>query len=192
MAQPKMLIFGFASVLAVVFLPASALAPAHARGLVFAAQGLPLGHGLAIQDPLWRWPVDDPAVIRPFLKPSSEWGSGHRGIDLDSRPGDPLFSPADGRIGFSGLAFGVPTVVLEIGALSSVFQPACLDTEFNPESEIIAGEQFAEVCSSNADHHCAPGDCLHWSLKPDKIEYLNPLIKLDEIAPATLLDPTRT
>jgi len=52
--------------------------------------------------PMWIWPVDaTPAVVRDFDAPASEWGPGHRGLDLAARPGTTVRAPVSGSISFS-------------------------------------------------------------------------------------------
>lgn len=192
MKNPKPVIFAvFATVLVGLFSGSSASAAADPQA-PFSARSLPVSRGLDIGDPLWHWPVEEPRLAKPFRKPTSDWGAGHRGIDLQTKPGEALLSPVDARIDFGGLAFGVPTVVIEAGSLSSVFQPACLKPGFSSNSQVEIGDDFARVCSSSAQHHCSLGDCLHWSLRWDKTDYLNPLIMLDELDPAILLKPPTT
>lgn len=60
----------------------------------------------------WQPPVPG-SMGRPFISPISAWGAGHRGIDLAALPGDPVRSPVDGILVFSGSIAGRPVLVVE-------------------------------------------------------------------------------
>ena len=62
----------------------------------------------------WMWPVDAPhRVVREFMAPATEYGSGHRGIDIAVAPGTSVRSPAAGRVLFSGSVAGRGVLTIE-------------------------------------------------------------------------------
>lgn len=75
----------------------------------------------------WTWPLGDartgPGISRQFDPPATEYGPGHRGIDLPGRPGDGVTSVAGGTVTFAGRVGGVPTVTVTHGAERSTYQP---------------------------------------------------------------------
>ena len=122
--------------------------------------------------PTWMWPVDaTPAVVRDFDAPASEWGPGHRGLDLAARPGTTVRAPVSGSVSFSGRV--VDRVVITITTAEGhkvTVEPVELDQE--PPSRIRAGERIGRV----APGHCARG-CLHIGLRVDD-QYRSPAREL--------------
>gem|GEM_PF-303422 len=128
--------------------------------------------------PNWVLPIrQDFAVVHEFLRPTSDWGAGHRGIDFEVDPNQPLLAPHEGVVASSGLVFDVPTVVIaHSGSNSSVFQPACLDGAVSKGAHVSVGEPFGSYCASKRETlHCGALPCVHWSFRLDKGVYLNPL-----------------
>ena len=161
------------------------LVPVRAQATVIVAE-LPIAKGLQVEKPLWRWPVTKPFVVRSFLKPSSDWGAGHRGLDLETDPGEEILAPLDGEITFAGQAFGTPTIVLSRGELSTVLQPGCADERHRAGVTVDRGEAIGRLCLGSEQHHCADAYCLHWSCRYQNEEYLNPLFMVGLLEPARL------
>jgi hypothetical protein len=142
------------------------------------------------KSPLWLTPLNENLeVIRPFLRPSSDWGAGHRGVDIVADADSMVLSPHSSTIGFANLAFGVPTVVLDHDDGSSeVFQPVCLVESAGLGQKLDAGELFGAFCSNESnDGHCGQLGCIHWSYRLDKDTYINPLRMVEILQPAKLL-----
>ena len=140
--------------------------------------------------PFWRAPVKAQLeVVRPFLRPSSDWGAGHRGIDILAQPDSEVLAPHKSIIAFANLAFGVPTVVLNHqDGSSQVFQPVCLLATSETGQALQRGEAFGVYCrSDSAAGHCGALECIHWSYRLDKSTYINPLRMLGLLMPASLL-----
>jgi murein DD-endopeptidase MepM/ murein hydrolase activator NlpD len=144
----------------------------------------------AIKSPLWLPPLNASLeVLHPFLRPSSDWGAGHRGVDIVADADSMVLSPHRSTIGFANLAFGVPTVVLdhEDGS-SQVFQPVCLVESVGLGQKLDAGDAFGAFCSNDSnDGHCGQLGCIHWSYRLDKDTYINPLRMIGVLQPAKLL-----
>jgi murein DD-endopeptidase MepM/ murein hydrolase activator NlpD len=58
-----------------------------------------------LRPPSYRLPVDA-AVVRPFEPPSTEYGPGHRGVDLDAKPGSSVRAAERGRVRHAGQVAG--------------------------------------------------------------------------------------
>ncbi|MEY4390918.1 MAG: Murein hydrolase activator NlpD precursor [Actinomycetota bacterium] len=182
--QRTRLLWSFASI-SVGLVTVLLLVPARAQARVIVSE-LPLARDLQVAKPLWRWPLAQPFAARAFLKPSSDWGAGHRGLDLESNPDEAVVAPLDGEITFSGQAFGTPTIVITQGELSTVVQPACSDDFHLKGSNVEAGEKIGRMCLGSEKHHCGDAYCLHWSCRYQNEEYLNPLLMVGLLEPARL------
>lgn len=81
----------------------------------------------------WTWPVEPHEVVRAFEAPATEYGPGHRGIDIASTPGMAVRAPDDGTVRFAGPVAGRPVVSIEhAGGIISSFEPV--------EPVVAAGE----------------------------------------------------
>ena len=117
----------------------------------------------------WDWPVAVPEVAGAFRSPSSQWGPGHRGIDLEASPGAQVSAVADGRVTFVGRIAGVPTISVDHGAIRSTYQPVVATVA---EGDLVsAGEPIGRVDGRLA--HC-PATCLHLGAKASA-GYLDPV-----------------
>lgn len=144
----------------------------------FSAKPLGISAKLAIDDRSFRIPLEKvDAPINQFLRPNSDWGAGHRGVDFYAEPGQSLLAPHAGKVTLDSMVFGVPTVVLErADGSSSVFQPSCLQSGFERNQEIAPGEAFALICEGTEPvSHCRQIPCLHWGFRIAQEVYLNPL-----------------
>lgn len=121
-------------------------------------------------------PVDG-SVARLFDPPAARWSAGHRGVDLLAAPGDPVRSPADGVVEFSGVV--VDRTVL------TVRHPDGLRSSLEPLVEPLArgtpvrtGQVVATLAGPPGPDghpgHCAPATCLHWGVRRGD-EYVDPL-----------------
>jgi len=113
-------------------------------------------------EPVWVWPVQaTPQVVRDFDAPATEWGPGHRGLDLAARPGIEVVAPISGSVSFSGRV--VDRVVITITTSDGdrvTLEPVELDEE--PPTRVRAGQSLGRV----AGGHCPQG-CLHIGLRED-------------------------
>jgi murein DD-endopeptidase MepM/ murein hydrolase activator NlpD len=134
--------------------------------------------------PNWGWPVEPPRVIvRPFIAPESEYGPGHRGIDIASTLGAEIRSPANGVVHFSGMVAGRPVLSIEHdGALISSFEPVI--------SGLAEGTMVrrGDLVGTLGPGHCDTV-CLHFGVRLHG-RYVSPLNYLGGVARSILL-PTR-
>ena len=120
----------------------------------------------------WHWPVaGHPRVEAGFAPPAEAWLSGHRGVDLLGRAGEPVRAAAAGVVHYAGRIAGVGVV--------SVLHPDGLLTTYEPVRPLVRvgetvrrGEPLGRL--SHRGSHCAPATCLHWGLRRGTA-YLDPL-----------------
>ncbi|MEU9202529.1 M23 family metallopeptidase [Streptomyces sp. NPDC048332] len=121
------------------------------------------------------WPLEGrPPVVRGWEPPATEYGRGHRGVDLGAGPGARVLAAAAGRVSFAGGVAGRGAVVIELAGtgdppLRTTYEP--VRPVVAKGDEVVAGQVVA-VLSAGASH-CASG-CLHWGLRRAKA-YLDPL-----------------
>lgn len=128
------------------------------------------------------WPLSPrPEVVSGFSPPPEPWGSGHRGVDLLGRPGQPVHAAQAGTVTFAGSIAGVGVVVVQHGATRSTYQPVTASVAVGQRVE--AGEVLGTLALFGS--HCFPRACLHWGLLEGD-SYLDPL-GLVGAAPVRLL-----
>ncbi len=116
------------------------------------------------------WPLDGtPTVEHAFDPPDVPWGAGHRGVDLEARPGQRVLAPADGRVVFVGRVGGKPVVVVDHGGVRSTFEP--VEPTVRVGQRVHEGQVIGRV---GHEAHCHDR-CLHWGLKRGQ-DYLDPLV----------------
>jgi len=150
---------------------------AHAR-----CMRLALALILAIVSGSWSWPVDGPHVIvRPYLAPATEYGAGHRGVDVASTT--VLRAPADGVVHFAGTVVdrGVLSIDHGGGVLSS-YEP--VETDLHAGDVVHRGDVIGEIRPG----HCL-AQCVHLGVRVAG-ESVSPLLYLGGVPRAVLL-PTR-
>ncbi len=158
---------------------------------------------LALNDPMWHWPIKPAVIASVFRQPNSDWGSGHRGIDLSAMPAMPLLAPTRARVAFAGPVFGRPVVTLITDeGLTLEFEPACLP---NPPAidqttavgvavdlvlphvrvgqNVIPGQIFGVFCPIGISTHCQVA-CMHWGVRTKNGGYLSPQRFMHRLSPA--------
>lgn len=119
----------------------------------------------------WRWPLTPtPRVVRGYDPPPRPWLSGHRGVDLAARPGQPLFAAGAGRVGYVGRLAGRGVVTVVHGALRTSYLP--VRPAVRPGQRVAAGQRLGVV--EDVRGHCGQMLCLHWGLRRG-LTYLDPL-----------------
>jgi murein DD-endopeptidase MepM/ murein hydrolase activator NlpD len=130
----------------------------------------------AADDVRLQWPLRPaPAVVRGFDAPSPNWNSGHRGVDLAGRPGQPVYAAGGATVVFAGLLAGRPVV--------SLAHPGGLRTSYEPVRAVVrVGQQVTAqtvIGELVAGHPgCRAAACLHWGAMwgpASRADYLNPL-----------------
>ncbi|SEQ53781.1 Murein DD-endopeptidase MepM and murein hydrolase activator NlpD, contain LysM domain [Microlunatus flavus] len=116
------------------------------------------------------WPLDGtPTVLEGFDPPDEAWGPGHRGVDLEARPGQQVLAPADGTVVFVGRVGGKPVVVVDHGGVRSTLEPVGASVRVG--QRVRRGDVVGRV---GREEHCEDR-CLHWGLKRGAT-YLDPLL----------------
>jgi murein DD-endopeptidase MepM/ murein hydrolase activator NlpD len=116
-----------------------------------------------------------PAVVTPFRAPSHPYGPGHRGVDLGGAPDGPVLAARDGTVVFAGPVGGRDLVsVLHDDGLRTTYEPVLPVVETG--AVIRAGEVIGLLRPGHAG--CAGQVCLHWGVRRDRNEYLDPLVLL--------------
>jgi Peptidase family M23 len=135
-----------------------------------------------VQRAPWKWPVPAPWVVaRPFEAPATRYASGHRGIDIAVRQGDPILAPVDGTLHFAGFVVDRAALTLEVpGDILVSFEPAT--TTLAPGAEVAEGSVIGTVSDGG---HCDQA-CLHMGVRLHD-EYVSPMLFLGGIPRSVLL-----
>lgn len=128
-------------------------------------------------------PLTPVRVVHSFDPPTTPYGPGHLGVDLESSPGGPVAAAGAGTVSFAGSVAGRGVVV--------IVHPDGVSTEYEPivpavhTGDAVRRGQF--IGTVHGTHHdCRPGRCLHWGAKRDG-EYIDPLSLLHPLGPVRLL-----
>jgi murein DD-endopeptidase MepM/ murein hydrolase activator NlpD len=130
----------------------------------------------AADDVRLQWPLRPaPAVVRGVDAPSPNWNSGHRGVDLAGRPGQPVYAAGGATVVFAGLLAGRPVV--------SLAHPGGLRTSYEPVRAVVrVGQQVTAqtvIGELVAGHPgCRAAACLHWGAMwgpASGADYVDPL-----------------
>ena len=103
-----------------------------------------------------RWPISPVRIARGFDPPAHDWLAGHRGIDLDSTPGQAVLSPLAGTVRFAGEIADRPVLSLE-RADGEVVTLEPVDAEVATGDHVRAGMRIGQIARGG---HCAER-CLH-------------------------------
>ena len=132
-------------------------------------------------NPVTRLPRPN-RVLRPFTKPAKNWLPGHRGVDLEAAPTDPIYAASDGTIIYAGTLAGIPTVSIEHpGGLRTTYQPVL---PLVAVGDTVTRQQPIGTLAPGGTHGY-PG--LQWGAKFGADDYINPLTLLP--APVIRLKP---
>lgn len=121
------------------------------------------------------WPVGvRPPVTRGWEPPMTEYGRGHRGVDLTVPSGTPVRAVAPGRVSFAGRVAGRGVVSIELDStgdplLRTTYEPVRATAKKG--DKVTPGDIVGVVEPTGS--HCQ-ASCLHWGLlRADT--YLDPL-----------------
>ncbi|MCU1413139.1 MAG: peptidase [Microbacteriaceae bacterium] len=138
----------------------------------------------ATSSPVWSWPVGpDHTIVRGFVAPLSDYGAGHRGIDIAAPEGATVTAPDDGVVFFSGVVVDRPVLSIQhADGLVSSYEPV--------ESPLVAGDVIhrGDAIGTVLAGHCDQ-PCLHFGVRLHG-DYVSPLTYLGGIVRPVLL-PTR-
>lgn len=135
-----------------------------------------------VDDPVGVWPLQpEPEVVRHFDPPDSPYGSGHRGVDLAGRAGQPVRTALPGSVVFVGPIAGRGVVVVGHGATRTTYEPVAATVTVG--TTLAAGGVIGTLQLPGS--HCFPRACLHWGWVAGDT-YLDPL-RLVGAGPVRLL-----
>jgi len=119
------------------------------------------------------WPLAPPhPVVRPFKPPATQYGSGHRGVDLGGQPGEPVLAAGDGVVVFAGSLAGRGVVSIDHGGgLRTTYEP--LTVLVSAGRRVERGTVIGQLAPGHEGCAKAPA-CLHWGARRGR-EYLDPL-----------------
>jgi murein DD-endopeptidase MepM/ murein hydrolase activator NlpD len=113
-------------------------------------------------------------VVRPFIRPPSRWGAGHRGVDLAGDVAQPVHAVAAGTVSHVGVVAGRGTVsVLHASGIRSTYEP--VDPSVRVGQVVAQGAALGALATAGS--HCAPAPCLHLGAVRGRT-YLDPLLLL--------------
>lgn len=122
----------------------------------------------------WSWPLAPrPEVVRPFIRPATRYGAGHRGVDLGGRGGQAVLAVDDGVVSHVGVVAGRSTVtVLHASGLRSTYEP--VDATVRRGQAVTRGSAIGSLAEAESGSHCGSLACLHLGAIRDA-DYLDPL-----------------
>jgi hypothetical protein len=131
------------------------------------------------------WPLDS-IWSAEYRAPETEYGPGHRGLDLTLEVNASIKAPTDGNISFADLVVDrtVVTIITKSGYLVS-FEPAC--TNLKVGDTVRSGSEFARHCEPASDYRYHCESCVHFSVR-SQFGYLSPEYFLAGLSASVLLD----
>jgi murein DD-endopeptidase MepM/ murein hydrolase activator NlpD len=117
------------------------------------------------------WPLSPaPAVVHGFDPPDSDFGTGHRGVDLAGRPGQVVGAALPGQVVFAGRLAGRGVIVVSHGPTRTTYEPVRATVRVGDLVDAGTPLGVLELPLS----HCLPSACLHWGWLRGET-YLDPL-----------------
>ncbi len=131
------------------------------------------------------WPLDS-IWSAEYRAPETEYGPGHRGLDLTLETNASIKAPTDGTVSFADLVVDRPVVTIrtQSGYLVS-FEPAC--TNLKVGDTVRSGSEFARHCEPASDYRYHCESCVHYSVR-SQFGYLSPEYFLAGLSASVLLD----
>lgn len=133
---------------------------------------LPASARSADPDPRFSWPLSpEPAVVTPFQPPSSDYGPGHRGVDLAASAGQQVLAAGPGVVVFAGIVAGQGVVSIDHdGELHTTYE--AVTPTVTVGTQVYQGQPIGLTTAGHPG--CPVAVCLHWGVRRGE-EYLNPL-----------------
>ncbi|ANY10244.1 peptidase [Pseudonocardia sp. HH130630-07] len=124
----------------------------------------------------YSWPLlPAPAVTEPFRRPTFAYGRGHRGADLAGAPGQAVLAARTGVIAFAGRVAGRGVVSVDhADGLRSTYEP--VSAVVTAGATVGAGDPLGVLEPGHAG--CPVAACLHWGVRRDRLDHLDPLVLL--------------
>lgn len=121
------------------------------------------------EDP-WSWPIDREGLGERFDPPKSEYGAGHRGLDIQAPAGSLVTVVAPGQVTFVGQVANVDVVTIDHGSSRSTYQPVI--SHLKAGDTVDRGETIGTLVAEPS--HCT-SSCLHLGRVAPNDDYLDPL-----------------
>jgi murein DD-endopeptidase MepM/ murein hydrolase activator NlpD len=139
----------------------------------------PAGAGVPAPGSGYAWPLSPPPIVAsPFRAPEHAYGPGHRGADLLGSVGQAVLAARAGVVVFAGAVGGRGVVSVDHDdGLRTTYEP--LQPMVRAGTAVAAGAVLGVLLPGHRT--CTPA-CLHWGVRRNRLEYLDPLV---------LLRPTR-
>jgi murein DD-endopeptidase MepM/ murein hydrolase activator NlpD len=136
----------------------------------------PPGTGLPAPGAAYAWPLAPaPVVLIPFRAPAHPYGPGHRGVDLAGSPDLPVLAARAGTVVFAGAVAGRGVVsVRHVDGLRTTYEP--VRPVVQAGARVAAGAVLGLLEPGHPG--CPAPACLHWGVRRDRAEYLDPLVLL--------------
>lgn len=128
--------------------------------------------------------IDPDQVIKGFEPPSSDYSSGHRGVDIYLSPQEPLVSPVTATISFSGTVVNRNVISLKSGQHTISFEPIC--TDLSAGDIVYQGEIIGFLCDGQKSYRPHCDQCYHLSIRKNG-SYVDPLVALSSFQRSRLL-----
>lgn len=135
--------------------------------------------------PRFEWPLQPrPPVERPFDPPESDFGSGHRGVDLRAEPGQEVRAAGAGYVVFADDLADRGVVSIEHDAVRTTYEPVRPSVERG--DRVRTGQVIGTVATGHDG--CPRAACLHWGARRGgpPPEYLDPTRLVDHDGPLRL------
>ena len=119
------------------------------------------------------------SIVRGFDPPASDYGAGHRGIDLAAPQGAVVNAAAGGVVAFAGpLADRAVVSVQHPDGIRTTYEPLAL-IDVKRGQRIVTGAELGTLAPGHPGCQATGGEvCLHWgALRGD--DYLDPLSLLE-------------
>lgn len=109
--------------------------------------------------------------------PEENWNAGHRGVDLNARPGDAIYASRGGTVYFAGVVAGTPVVsILHSDGLRTTYEPVIRAVTKNQQvrrGQLIGHLADADTLPETA--RTSPG--LSWGARDGDV-YVDPMTLL--------------